>query len=111
MSDTHYPIVEAYIHPELIIKDLVTIAQIMTEKEVDEFLDQYVDLKERAMKNPFPHPNVELKYDLAGWNRLDYFSMKKPPHKYGPDYRLVFRFDRDFGFFTHSPPVCEMQKV
>ena len=71
----------------------------MTEKEMDEFLDQYVDVKERAMENPFPHPNVELKYDLVGWNRLDYFSMKKPPHTYGPDYRLVFRQDRDFRFF------------
>jgi hypothetical protein len=66
MSDTQYPIVEAYIHPDLIIEDLVTIAQIMTEKEMDEFLDQYVDVKERAIENPFPHPNVELKYDLVG---------------------------------------------
>lgn len=95
---SRHQIDNVYFHPE-IITDLAEIAQSMTETQFVEFYEYcYLRVIVDAKEEPF-RPKTSLDFKLAGWNRLDFYSMKKPPRGMRPDYRFVYRYDGDYFSF------------
>ncbi|MFJ8455714.1 hypothetical protein [Bacillus paramycoides] len=91
----NYPIANVYLHPDIISVDLAGIAQTMTEQQFHEFyFGTYQNAVIAAMTDPF-RPNTELGFRLAGWSRLDFHSMLRPPRKFKRDYRFVYKYERE----------------
>jgi hypothetical protein len=89
-----FPINNVYFHPEL-DNDLDEIAQSMESMEqLDVFLEVFDKAIKVAQKDPFKR-KTDLKYELAGWNRTKFFSVKRPARKAKPDYRFIYKYDRD----------------
>ncbi|MDF2788285.1 MAG: hypothetical protein K0S80_1383 [Neobacillus sp.] len=88
-----------YFHPDLVDVDLDEIAQEMSNVEkLKEFLEQYDDAVKEAKEEPF-RKKSDLEFELAGWNKREFFSMKKPPRKFKWDFRFIYKYDQDFKHF------------
>ncbi|MCZ8493595.1 hypothetical protein [Priestia megaterium] len=94
---SNYPIHETYIHPEL-INDLARIGLEIGIERYPEFHEMYEKAVKSSMIDPY-QPNTKLNYQLEGWRRCKYHSVRRPDRGVKPDYRFIYRYDEDTGYF------------